>query len=139
MTFTEDVPNTAINTVTGGGEQCGDSYLMTDPNWMDMEDFRANIACAYYLPPLEGCRWELELLKPLDPIVGDNNCQCDCEDNVVFEEVNDQLRFLNRNTHCDFTPIGNTVEGFCAVPTGPQNVNTLPFVTGESWRMIDIM
>ena len=138
VTMTEDVPNTAINTFGESGA-CGISYLMTDPNWMDVEDFRENIACAYFLPAVTGCRWELEIIKPLDPIVNGNNCQCDCEDNVIFEEVDGQSGIPNTRTFCDFTPFGTSGTGFCGDPRGPHNLEgSLPFVTGESFSMVTI-
>ena len=132
----EKVPNTAINT-DEGLTACSNSYLMTDPNWEDMEDFQPNVACAYYLPPVEGCSWVLELLKPLDPIVCGNNCECDCEDNVSFEEVDNQTGSPDKKTYCDFTPMdmmgGNSMAGWCGNSIGPDNVQgTLPFSASKN-------
>ena len=137
LTMNEDVPNTAINTQEGG-TVCDNynSYLMTDPNWQDLEPFQPNVACAFYLPPLEGCRWELWLVKYLDPIVCGDNCECDCEDNVYFEEAG-SLSPLQR-TYCDFGPVGST-SGWCASNSGPHNVDgTLPFSTSKNSRRIQL-
>ena len=100
---------------------------MTDWNWQGQEPFQPNIACASYLPPLEGCRWVLELVeKRFDPIVGNNNCYCHCEDNVLFEEVDDQADNLKRGTYCDH------IGGWCANNIGPDNIlGLLPFTTGK--------
>ena len=129
LTMIEDVPNTAINTDEGVTE-CSSSYLMADPNWLDLQTFQPNVACAYYLPPLKGCCWELWLMKYLDPIVCGDNCQCDCEDNVCFEEVGNQ--FPNEKTYCDLDG-GTPTAGWCGTAVGPHNVlGTLPFFSGKS-------
>ena len=120
ITMTQVVPNTRMNTDGEEGEPCSKAYLMDSVNRLGMK----NTACAYYLPPLDGCRWELWLLKPQDPIVDVNKCQCDCEDNVNIKEAKSD--FPNKMTYCEFG-------GFCKNPTGPHNVEeTLPFFTGKS-------
>lgn len=136
VTMSEKVPNTAINT-NEEMTACSNTSLMYDPNWQDKKDFQENVACAFYLPPLEGCRWELMLLKPLDPIVGGDNCKCDCEDSVSFKELHGQSGASNKKTYCDFTPMhmmgGKSMTGWCASIKGPDNVRgTLPFVAGKN-------
>ena len=130
----EFCPDTKINTDSEVNDKICNSknYLMTDWNWQGREPFQPNIACAYYLPPLEGCRWELELVeKRFDPIVGNNNGNCHCEDHVLFEEVNGQSDAVRTGTYCDFSE-DDTV-GWCADNTGPDNIfGLLPFTTGKN-------
>ena len=124
--MTEFVPNTAID--TEGETVCLDkTFIMTDWNWEDLEPFEPNVACAYYLPPVEGCCWDVWLVKDFDPIVCGDNCQCDCEDNVCFEEDESITK-----TYCD-SDGGTPQSGWCWPPVGPHNVyGTIPFFTGES-------
>ena len=126
VTMTEFVANTAID--ADGETVCSDkSFVMTDWNWLDLEPFQPNVACAYYLPPVEGCCWDVWLLKDFDPIVCGDNCQCDCEDNVHFEEGE-----LSTKTYCD-SDGGAPHAGWCWPPVGPHNVHgTVPFFTGKS-------
>ena len=129
LVMTEHLGSTKINTDSEVNDEVCNSknYLMTDWNWQGQEPFQPNIACASYLPPLEGCRWVLELVeKRFDPIVGNNNCYCHCEDNVLFEEVDDQADNLKRGTYCDH------IGGWCANNIGPDNIlGLLPFTTGK--------
>ena len=133
ITMTESVPNTLINT-QAGGTACNNfnSYLMTDPNWQDIQPFQPNVACANYLPPVPGCCWQLYLVKKLDPIVCGDSCQCDCEDHVHFEEMG---AFPDNAKYCDFAPDPPATPpvGWCGSNTGPHNVlGTLPFRAGEN-------
>ena len=130
LVMTEHLGSTKFDTVPGSNNDMCNSknYAMTDWNWQ-VEDpsFQPDIACAYYLPPLEGCRWELELVKDFDPIVVDNNCDCNCEDHVLFEEVDDQADNLKKEAYCDHTG------GWCANNIGPDNIlGLLPFTTGKN-------
>ena len=133
MTMNEMVANTKMNT-HGKMANCSSTSLMYDPNWKKKGYFLENIACAYYLPPLEGCHWELRLVKHLDPIVCRNNCECDCEDNVSFEEVDSPSHSPDKKTYCDNTPMnGNSKTGWCGNSIGPHNVQgTLPFRTSKN-------
>ena len=128
----EILANTAITTAAGSGVCNGVTYSMADWNWMDQHPpFEPNVASAFYLPPVVGCRWELYLLKRFDPIVGNDNCQCDHEDHVHFEDGDG-----NERKYCDFTdPPESTSVGWCANNfgrnRGPHNVYVQPaFVTG---------
>ena len=137
LDMTEHLGSTKINTDSEVNDEVCNSknYLMTDWNWQGREPFQPNIACAYYLPPLEGCRWVLELVeKRFDPIVGNNNCDCHCEDNVLFEEVNGQSGSAKTGTYCDFTdPPEDDMVGWCADNIGPDNIyRLLPFTTGKN-------
>ncbi len=124
----EILANTAITTAAGGGVCNGETYSMADWNWMDQDPpFEPNVASAFYLPPVVGCRWVLWLLKRFDPIVGDDNCQCDDEDHVHFKDGDG-----NEKKYCDFTdPPEDETVGWCAGTSGPHNVYIQPaFVTG---------
>ena len=126
--MTESVPNTLINT-QAGGTACNNfnSYLMADPNWQGIQTFQPNVACANYLPPEEGCCWQLQLVKKLDPIVCGDSCQCDCEDHVHFEVDGAP----GNAKYCDFD--APPLAGWCGSTTGPHNVlATLPFHAGEN-------
>ena len=124
--MTEIQANAGINTVTVGNNQMcnSETYLMTDLNW-EAPSFQPNVASAFYLPPVAGCRWELYLVKQFDPIVGNNNCQCDDEDHVHFKDDDN-----NERKYCDFThPLGDDIVGWCAA--AGDNVYVQPaFVTG---------
>ena len=124
----EILANTDINTAVEDGVCNGETYSMTDRNWMDQDPFEPNVASAFYLPPVLGCRWELWLLKRFDPIVGNNNCQCDDEDHVHFEDGDG-----NEKKYCDFTDPPESMDvGWCANNFGPHNVHIQPaFVTGK--------
>ncbi len=125
----EILANTDINTVEEDEVCNGVTYSMADWNWMDQDPpFEPNVASAFYLPPVVGCRWELYLLKRFDPIVGNDNCQCDDEDHVHFEDGDG-----NERKYCDFTdPPESTSVGWCANNFGPHNVHIQPaFVTGN--------
>ena len=126
VNMTEFVANTAID--ADGETVCFDkTFVMTDWNWLDLEPFQPDVACAYYLPPVEGCCWALWLVKDFDPIVCENNCQCDCEDNVWFKEDTS-----NEKTYCD-SDGGTPHAGWCWALVGPHNVyGTVPFFTGKS-------
>ena len=131
--------NTKINTDSEGNGACdSENYLMNDYNWEHIQPFQPNIACANYLPPLEGCHWQLELVKQFDAIVCNNNCNCDCEDNVIFKEVNGPSGILKRETYCDLTdPPEDTTDGWCANPVGPDNLYLrLPFRTSKNVRIV---
>ena len=67
--------NTGINTAVEDEVCNGETYSMTDWNWMNQDPFEPNVASSFHLPPVEGCRWELWLLKRFDQVVGDNNCK----------------------------------------------------------------
>ena len=124
--------NAMMNTDPYGNGACdSENYLMKDWNYQHNEPFEPNIACSYYLPPLNGCRWELELVqKQFDPIECNDNCNCECEDNVIFEEVNGS----SSNTYCDLTdPPEDTTVGWCANLVGPDNLYLgLPFMAGKN-------
>ena len=121
--------NTGINTAVEDGVCNGESYLMTDRNWMNQDPYEPNIASAFHLPPVEGCRWELWLLKRFDRVVGDNNCNCKEEDHVHFDDGNP----LHEKTYCDFTdPPESTNVGWCSRRNGLHNVHIQPaFTTGK--------
>lgn len=122
------VPNTRMNSQSGG-------FLMSDPNWMDQQSFQPNVACAFYLPPVPGCCWQLYLVKQLDPIVNKDPCQCDCEDNVIIQEDGGQSQ-----TVCNLVPQGGAVtEGWCGHSLGPHNVQGLqPFFSSKNSSIIHI-
>ena len=124
------ISNTAINSQPGFAPGTN-SYLMSDPNWMvQVQDspFRPDVACSFYLPKVEGHCWVLFLVKELDPIVNNDPCQCDCEDNVLFEDGIQSQKFCNR------VPQGGAVwEGWCGHGLGPHNVQGLqPFVSSKN-------
>ena len=128
MIMREKVPNTKMNT-HDEMTTCSNTSLMYDLNWKKKENYQENAACAYYLPPLKECSWELTLVKPLDPIVCGNNCECDCEDSVSFEEVDNRTGSPDKKTYCDF----NSTTGWCGNSSGPHNVQgTLPFRTSKN-------
>ena len=127
VNMVEFMANTAIN--THGETVCSNkSFVMTDWNWLDLEPFQPNVACAYYLPPVVGCCWDVWFVnKDFDPIVCGDNCQCDCEDNVHFEEGGSITK-----TYCD-SDGGAPHAGWCWPPVGPHNVHgTERFSTGKS-------
>lgn len=133
--MTENLANTDINTQPNDYvcNNINETYLLSDWNWEDLGvPFQPNVACAYYLPPVEGCSWELYLVKRFDPIECGDNCHCECEDNVCFEEVDDadddDDSDSNKKTYCDFTdPPEDTVVGWCGNAVGPHNVHgTIP-------------
>ena len=100
------------------------SYLMADPNWQDQEEFQPNVACSFYLPPVEQCQWQLFLVKGFDPIECGDICQCGCEDSVHLEEV--AIGGLE-HTFCD-------LDRWCEDTRGPDNVQELlvSFRTGTT-------
>ena len=132
VNMTEHLANTAINTQSNdyGCNNINNTYLLYDWNWEDLGiPFQQNIACAYYLPPVVGCSWVLFLEKRLDPIECGDNCNCECEDHVCIEEVDDANDSdQDKKTYCDFTdPPQDDVVGWCGSNSGPHNVHgTLP-------------
>lgn len=124
LTMMEDLANTPIDTT-------GDSYLMSDPKW---HGFQENIACAFFLPPMEGHHWELWLMKyhAIDHIEGGDPCDCSCEDNVQIKEVGGRGQTAKVQTYCDFAPsAGDPFDGWCRDSRGPHNVRILRFTSGN--------
>ena len=112
----------------------GETYLMSDPNWMVPviptvpPQFVENVASAFSLPSVDGCRWELWLVKCFDPIVCGDRCCCDCEDHVHFEEVAGQA-VISQKKYCD------DCDEWCDNTIGPDNVLQHPhFVTGKKMQ-----
>ena len=129
LAMSEHVADTRINT-EGGGTVDTNSYLLTD---LKRDAFQPDIACAFYLPPVAGYCWQLYLIKNLaiDHIVTGNPCDCQCEDSVLFEQVDSQSRKVQR--FCDFVPDGGAQrEGWCDHVYGPDNVQGLqPYSAGK--------
>ena len=64
-------------------------------------------------------------MKDFDPIVCSNNCFCDCEDHVHFEEVDGHFHVISQKKYCDVW--NEWCGGF-----GPDNVFAPPdFATGK--------